>query len=251
MDTISYDNVLVCELGNGTTPFTDLDGLLKLINNLDGIERSYIGLENKCHVHFTLDFKSKDYFDIDNLRNKLRKLSGFKKKGRGGMNNIVIKESQFNLEKYKELEQHEQKYYQYIYTFKEYDDTTNNHRILNISRKMVQQYKNDYWEMYRKIIKLQSLKKKQNSAKTKSLRDSLKDFFQENRKQKIDVEGKTKYLNMDSSEYIKIVTKWYQIMGIEHSVTDCERRALMLIAMSQPELHENIIIQNLANKFLY
>lgn len=253
MDTIPYENTLICEMGNGSTPFTDLDSIQEYLTSQHEIERSYVGLENSCHIHFVIDYKHKvNDKVIKELREQLYKISGFQRKKKGGANAIVIKESQFNLEKYKELNQAEQKYHQYIYTFKEYDtNTTNLHRRHNIPRKLCKQYHDDYWTMYRKIIKTGQLKKKQNSQKTKSLRESLKDYFQEHRKQKINVEGKTEYLLMSSIDYIKIVSSWYQVMGIEHSVTDCERRALMLIAMSQPELHENIILQNLSNKFLY
>ena len=97
---------------------------------------------------------------IKDFRKHLYKITGFTKKKRGGMNNIVIKESQFNLEKYKELNELEQKYYQYIYTFKEYDPELNTHRRHNITREMCKQYHNDYWQIYRKIIKTNMLKKK-------------------------------------------------------------------------------------------
>lgn len=252
---LNYDNVLICEIGNGTTPFTDLDELHAFLTNQSGIEASYIGLENMCHVHFVIHFKC----DCGKCKEKLIKylreqfyiLTGFKKKKRGGMNNIVIKESQFNLEKYKELNQEEQKYYQYIYTFKEYDPELNTHRRNNISRELCEQYHNDYWKIYRKIIKTNSLKKKQASAKTKCLRDSLKDFFQKHRKRKTGADGKITDLHMDASDYVKIVASWYQEMGIEHSLTDCERRVLMLMAMDKPEQHEYILLQNLSNKFLY
>jgi len=249
---LNYENVLVCEIGNGSTPFTDLDRLHEYFKVHHSIERSYIGLENMCHVHFVVHFDQKitDKL-IKDFRAQLYNISDMPRKKKGGANAIVIKESQFNLEKYKELKQEEQKYYQYIYTFKEYDEELNTHRRYNISRELCKQYHNDYWQIYRKIIKTNQLKKKQNSAKTKCLRDSLKDFFQKHRNQKMGVEGKIIYQNMSSREYIIIVTKWYQEMGIEHSITDCERRALMLIAMSQPELHENIILNNLSNKFLY
>ena len=249
---LNYDNILVCEIGNGSTPFTDLDRLHEYLTVRHSIEASYIGLENMCHVHFVVHFDQKITDKIiKDFREQLYQISGMPRKKKGGANAIVIKEFQFNLEKYKELNQNEQKYYQYIYTFKEYDSELDTHRRHNISRKLCEQYHNDYWQIYRKIIKTNQLKKKEASAKTKCLRDSLKDFFHKHRKRKTGADGKKKDLHMDASDYVKIVASWYQEMGIEHSLTDCERRVLMLMAMDKPEQHKYILVQNLANKFLY
>lgn len=255
MIKLDYDKLLIMVAGNGSHPFNDMDLMMKTLKEIKDIDKVIILHENNCHQHILITFKKNDLreYYYSNERNKPKRLALkiYEKipqlKPPDKANLLTIQKPRFDLIKYQELEQEEQKYYNVIYITKEYNDKDNrNSRIYNWDSNLVSTMCRDYWMLYKKITQTKAGKKIKNAKDKKNEEDKIKEYFQENRPKKKLPNGEVK--NRDGislDEITGIVAKYYRQSGKTHTIHQIEGKVLMLMGLADPKQHSDLIINKI------
>lgn len=254
---LDYERILILVVGNSKKPYTDVDELSSVLQTIPEIESIALMAEQNFHIHGVItlkDAQSCDYWHSLVAPKKPKRLTNLLLEKIEYLKSSTksLQQIRFDLDQYKELTEEEQKYFQVVYCFKDFDrELHHNYKLNQVSIEQAEQYSRDYWELHKRINQIKMISKKDAQKKSRTLREKCIEYFQEHRPKKTKVTGEKVNAYVSVKDIVDIVDNWYSSIGIEHSLSEVERKVFMILGMANPQLKKNLMHEHFSKKFNY